>query len=75
MSCCLLNDIWVSALCGPAPSVMDFEQSVVVCWNPVAEQLNETKATVPKILPESFNLQNGIIGSVVGFGGGFLWRW
>ncbi|XP_065212566.1 protein fuzzy homolog isoform X2 [Planococcus citri] len=62
VTCCLINDIWISALCGPAPSLMDFEQSVAVCWSPVVDQLNEVKTTVPKVLPDCFSLQNGIIG-------------
>ena len=43
---------------------MDFEQSAAVCWSPIVDQLNEVKSTIPKVLPDCFNLQNGIIGLV-----------
>lgn len=56
-------DIWVSALCGPSPQIMEFEQSAAICWRPVTEPLkNITTSFIPQIIPENINMQNGVAG-------------
>ncbi|XKL60842.1 hypothetical protein PGB90_007899 [Kerria lacca] len=65
ISCCLISDIWVSALCGPTPSIIEFENSAAICWSPVIEYLKEISFSVPQIIPENMNIQNGITGLMV----------
>lgn len=63
ISCHLMSDVWVSALCGPSPQIMEFEQSAAVCWGSVSDHLkNIASSFIPQIIPENMNMQNGIAG-------------
>ena len=61
--CCrLLSNIWVGALCGPAPSITEFERSAAICWSTAIENLNDVLSSTPPSLPDSMNVQSGIQG-------------
>lgn len=57
-----MNNVWVNALCGPTPNIMDYEQSAALCWSTVTQCLSEIPSAVPQIIPENLNVENGITG-------------
>lgn len=58
-----MSDIWVSALCGPSPQIMEFEQSAALCWGSVSDYLKSISTSfIPQIIPENMNMQNDIAG-------------
>nr|XP_018900992.1 PREDICTED: protein fuzzy homolog isoform X1 [Bemisia tabaci] len=62
VSCMLVSGVWVSALCGPAPSLSQIERLTAECWKHVTEVLKSVSSIVPRNFPQSIILQQGIIG-------------
>lgn len=61
VSSCLVPGIWLCALCGPNPDLVQFEECCVMCWSSLTERLKSLFSVMPRNIPYSFDIHFEII--------------
>lgn len=62
VSVCLINGVWVSALCGPTPDLSAVEHLAGKLWRPAVDTLRSALQTYPRNIPHTLQIHQGLLG-------------